>query len=73
MNSIYNMWNYNYIQQQAQQQYHRSQVVQVQDSARKLKDFLDSLDKIDPGYRDTASMEFCSILFDYFQKHSGNS
>ena len=35
MNPIYNMWDYNYIQQQAQQ-YHQTQVMQVQDSTRKL-------------------------------------
>ena len=39
----YNMWNYNYIQQQAQQQYHKSQVMQVLDSTHKLKDFLRDL------------------------------
>ncbi len=64
MNPIYNMWDYNYIQQQAQQ-YHQTQVMQVQDSTRKLKDFLDSLDKIDPSYRNAASVEFCAVLFNY--------
>jgi len=73
MDQINDIWNYSFIRQQAQQQFHRSQVIQIQDSTHKLKDFLDSLDKIDPGYRDTASMEFCAILFDYFQRHSGNS
>lgn len=69
MNPLYNMWDYNYIYQQARQQYHRSQVMQVQDSTHKLKDFLDSLDKIDPCYRDAASIEFCATLFGYLQKH----
>lgn len=74
MNPLYyNMWDYNYIQQQAQQQYHRSQVMQVLDSTHKLKDFLDSLDKIDPGYQDAANMEFCAVLFDFFQKHMKNT
>ena len=39
---MYNIWNYNYIQQHAQQQYHQNQVFQVADTARKLQDFLDS-------------------------------
>ena len=71
MNPIYNMWDYNYFLQQGQQ-YHQTQVMQVQDSTRKLKDFLDSLDKIDPSYRNAASVEFCAVLFNYFQKHSEN-
>ena len=72
MNPMYNLWDYNYIQQQAQRQYHQTQVIQVQDSTRKLKVFLDSLDKIDPSYRNVASAEFCAVLFSYFQKHSAN-
>lgn len=43
---MYNIWNYNYIQQHAQQQYHQNQVFQVADTARKLQDFLDSADMI---------------------------
>ena len=49
---MYNIWNYDYIQQQAQQQYHQNQVFQVVDTARKLQDFLDSSDKVDPQYKE---------------------
>lgn len=38
MNPLYNIWNYNYIQQQAQQQYHQNQVQQVMETAHKLQD-----------------------------------
>ena len=69
MNPFYEMFNQQYIQQQAQQ-YHMSQVWQVQESSRKLKDFLDSLDKIDPPYQDAARREFCAILFDFFVKQA---
>lgn len=72
MNPIYNIWNYDFIQQQAQQQYHMSQVAQVVDSAHKLKDFLDSLDKIDSPYQNMATAEFCAVLSAYMQKHSRN-
>ena len=65
MNPFYEIFNQQYIQQQAQQ-YHRSQVWQVQESIHKLKDFLDSLDKIDPPYRAAASQEICAVLFDHF-------
>ena len=51
MNPLYNIWNYNYIQQQAQQQYHQNQVQQVLEAAHKLQDYLDSADKVDPAYQ----------------------
>ena len=47
MNPFYNIWNYDYIQQQAQMQHHFSQVKQVQDTAKALSDFLDGCDKIE--------------------------
>lgn len=49
MNQFYNIWNYDYIQQQAQMQHHFSQVKQVQDTAKALSDFLDGCDKIEAG------------------------
>ena len=36
MNPFYNIWNYDYIQQQAQMQHHFSQVKQGQDTAKAL-------------------------------------
>ena len=51
MNPFYNIWNYDYIQQQAQMQHHFSQVKQVQDTAKALSDFLDGCDKIEPAYQ----------------------
>lgn len=65
MNPFYELFNQQYIQQQAQQ-YHMSQVWQVQQSTHKLKDFLDSLDEIDLPYQDVARQEFCAVLFNYF-------
>ena len=70
MNQFYNIWNYDYIQQQAQMQHHFSQVKQVQDTAKALYDFLDGYDKIEPAYQQQAMNEFCAILFDYFNKHN---
>lgn len=69
MNPYIDMFNYQYIQQQAQQ-HHISQVLEVQKCAKALHDFLDGIDKIEPSYQQAASAEFCSILLDYFRKHS---
>lgn len=70
MNPIYNIWNNDYIRQQAQQNHHLEQIKQVQDTAKALKDFLDGCDKIEPNYQSAASAEFCAILFDYINRHT---
>lgn len=72
MNPFYEIFNRQYIQQQAslQQQNHVSQVMEVQKSAKALRDFLDSSDKIQPAYQQMASAEYCAILCDYFRKHN---
>ena len=69
MNPLYEIFNQQYIQQQAQQQHHFQQVKQVQDTAKALKDFLDGLDKIELPYQNAASAEFCAIAWDYIHKH----
>lgn len=69
MNPFYNIWNYDYIQQQAQMQHHFSQVKQVQDTAKALSDFLDGCDKIDPAYQQQAMAEFCAVIAVYYRHH----
>lgn len=69
MNPLYNIWNYNYIQQQAQQQYHQNQVQQVMETAHKLQDYLDSVDKVDPAYQGAMTAVCCAVLADYAKKH----
>ena len=63
------MFNYEHILQQAQKNHHFEQVYQVQDSAKKLKDFLESTDKIDQSYQYMASIEFCAIVYEHIKKH----
>ena len=70
MSSFYNMWNYDYIQQQAQT-HQFNQIKKVQDAAKSLKDFLDNYDQIEPAYQNVASAEFCAILAEYLRKHNG--
>ena len=70
MNPFYNIWNYDYIQQQAQMQHHFSQVKQVQDTAKALSDFLDGCDNIEPAYQQQAPAEFCAVIAAYFNKHN---
>ena len=70
MNSFYNIWNYDYISQQEQQQHHLRQVIQVQDTIQKLKDFLDSADDVEAPYQGALSAECCAVLIEYMKKHN---
>ena len=71
MNPLYNIWNYDYIQQQIkQQQYHQNQVQQVLEAAHKLQDYLDSVDKVDPAYQGTLTAACCAVLADYANRHN---
>ena len=68
MNPLIDIFNYQYIQQQAQE-HHFSQIFEVQKSVKALKDFLESFDKIEPNYHQLANSEYCAILLEYFRKH----
>ena len=70
MNPLNNIWNYDYIQQQAQTNHHNAQVRQVQDTAKALYDFLDGCDKIEPAYQQQAIAEFCGAIAAYLGKHT---
>lgn len=69
MNSIYNIFNNSYIQQQAEHT-HRQQNENVLKSAHKLQDFFDSLEEIKPEYRNEASQLFSAIIINYINTHS---
>ena len=70
MNSFYNMWNMDYVQQQANaQQHHHEQQLQVAETVRKLQDFLDSWDKIEPQYQSEATVGCCAVLLNYMKKY----
>lgn len=69
MYPVYNIWNYNFIEQQEQQQHHYQQVSQTIDCANKLRDFLDSVDKVEPAYQQQLAYELCGVLAGYAQKH----
>lgn len=63
-------FNYDHISQQAQKEHSNQQIKQVFDSARKLKEFLDSTENIEPPYQDIANKEFCTIILEYIKRHS---
>lgn len=69
MNSIYNIWNYDYIQQEAQRCHDFEQAKQVQDTVKALYDFLDGMDRIEPRYQEYANLEICGVICNYLRKH----
>ena len=73
MNPFYEIFNSQYIQQQAMSQHPTpaEQIEEVRKSAQELKDFLESHDKIIlPEYQQMANAEYCAILCDYLRKHN---
>lgn len=66
---MYDIWNYNYIQQQAQQQHRQSQAYQVMETVQKLQEFLDSADKVEDPYREVMVAECCAVLLNHAKKH----
>lgn len=70
MNPISNIWNYPYIEQQAQQQFHQQQTFHVAEAAKKLKDLLDSTEHVAPEYQRAMTAECCVVLLDYAHKHN---
>lgn len=70
MNPLYNIWNYDYIQQQARQIHHQEQIYKVADTANKLREFLKSSDDVEPLYRDALLFECCAVLMEYANKHN---
>ena len=65
-----NLWNWSFIQQH-QAQHHQNQINQIFDCTKKLKDFLDSTDKIDPAYQQMAMAQMCAVLLEHFQNNTG--
>ena len=65
-----NIWNCDYIKQQAQQQHNKTQEQQVIETVHKLKDFLDSFDKVDSNYKNELTLDCCAVLFEYLKKHN---
>lgn len=70
MSNFNNLWNYDFIRQQAQQNYHQHQINNVMETAQKLQDFLDSADKVDAAYHEAMVAACCTVLFNYAKKNN---
>ena len=71
-NAYYNnMFNVDFIQRQAQQQYHLKQTAQIAECAHKLDDLLDGMEKIAPEYQSAALAAFCAVFIDHANRNTG--
>ncbi len=71
MNHFLDMWNIDYIQQQAiEHQHHIEQEFQVFQTTKKLQDFLDSWNNIEPQYQSQAVTDCCIILLNYLSRNN---
>lgn len=68
-NSVYSIFNKSFIEAQSGQQPQNDQVIKLLDSANKLKDFLESTDKIEPDYQSAALKQYCIVIGDYMKMH----
>lgn len=68
-NSVYSIFDQSFIEAQLRQQHHNDQVMKLIDSANKLKDFLKSMDRVEPDYQMTALKQYCIVIGDYMKMH----
>ena len=64
-----NMFNVDYIRQQAQQQYHLKQTAQIAECVHKLDDLLDGMEKIAPEYQSAALTALCAVFIDHANRN----
>lgn len=68
-NPIYGIFNQSYIESQYRKQHDIEQVQRTMDCANKLKDFLESIDQVEPAFQNMASEQCLAILIKYIKKH----
>lgn len=70
-NPLYGIFNQSYIQEQLQKQHHNDQVMKALDCAKKLDDFMESMDKVEPEYQQLALSQCCLVLDQHMKKRGG--
>lgn len=69
---MYNNPIFGVINQINAQQYHNSQMYKSFDCAKKLDDFLKSIDEVDPQYQQVAYNECLAVVGNYMRMHGIN-
>ena len=69
INPVYGIFNQPFIETQLRQQHHNDQVMKSRECANKLKDFLESIDKVEPAYQNIALEQCCIVFGNYMKMH----
>lgn len=72
-NPIYEIIDENVVRMQLQQKqkYHNDQIMKTADCVRKLKDFLDSIDRVAPEYQQLTFEQCCIALGQHYHERQG--
>ncbi len=64
------MFNQQYIMDQFRIQHQNEQMIRSFECAKKLEDFMDSMDKVEPEYQRLAFEQCCEVFAKYMRKHN---
>lgn len=69
VNPVYGIFNQPFIEAQLRQQHRNDQILKSIDCANKLKELLDSIDKVEPAYQYIVLDQCCIVIGNYMKKH----
>lgn len=64
-NPVYNIFNQSYIEEQLRMQHHNDQVIKSLDCAKKLEEFIESMNELEPEYQQLALSQCCLVIEKY--------
>jgi hypothetical protein len=71
VNPFESLWNIPYINSHIINHNNQSQEIAACECVNKLKEFLDSTEKVDSQHQREVGYACCLIILDYIKKHSG--
>lgn len=69
-NSLYSIFNQPFNENQLRAQHHNDQIMKSFDCAKKLEDFMESMNQIEPEYKQMAMNHCCATIVKYLKKHN---
>ncbi len=68
-NPIYGIFNQVYAEKQMREQQHYDQVMKSAECVNKFRDFLESIDKVEPENQEMTAKACCCAFWDYMKRH----
>lgn len=69
-NSLYGLFNQPFIENQLRTQHHNDQIMKSLDCAKKLGDFMESMNQVEPKYQLMAMEQCCAVIMKYLKKNN---